>query len=694
MRKRYSIGIFRNHLIIKAVSVNATVFLLAMLFFETTPKSDDYDMSNVLCGGVNGQYSPFVLYIHPLLGYIMKGLMALCPQVAWYYIIQYVLLGVAFTSIAYILFEKLGDRQGIICFSILMIFCAYEFYVRITFSKTCGGLIGAGLFIIFYAISEKKRIKWYAFGFLLTFFGMLYRTAVLKLMLFMFFSAFLIYVIMMFKEEKNRVARITLKFVFIVVLLLVVASGLNGLKKYMFNQDVIWAEYLENNALRASVLDFSWPDYQQYRQEYEHIGVSENDYVYWKDYANIADPDVFDESKMNAILNLKGSQKNEGLLDTVKNASEELLPYLLSNPLFICYLCMSLLLLCSRKKHRKKIVLAISGFYLAAYYYMFCFGRIQHHIDVCVSFAGCLLLLYFSEKISQKEFKELRLQIGTIGLIILFSINYYYQDLTNSSYYGMWFGKIPSRKTLLKENYEKLELLSDDEENLYLLGAAETNNTYQCFSTFEPIKMGFYHNVFMLNQSFIPVFKDSLTTYGVSNPFAEIINNPDIYYCTSEKTDYQKKGMLTYIQEHYDENAYYTQVKEAEDLKIYRFNNENLQLDLSKLNSEIDNIIYDIDAVADTAGFLSIDGYAFMKGVDSFAQDIYVEIKERETGEKKYYYTLQKENVTLKNYEKREGKYSSFSVKIELGATENIEVSVIIENSAGLYKIPVEIESE
>lgn len=672
-----------------AILINVLIFGVTMLVFEPTPKSDDYDMCNILYGGVNGEYSQFILYENIILGYILKFLLQIWPGISWYYILQYMLMILAFSLILYVFLIKFGVKLAAFLFGTLMVFSAYEFYVRITFSKTSGILLVAGLLGILYAIEERKRFLYYIVGLFFVFCGILYRSAMLELVLCIFFGTFIFNIIKIVKSENKNCIKLIIQFTTLVLFCMGMAYGADKIQVYSFDSDSLWGDYRSYNTARAGLMDLGWPDYNEHSSEYERIGVSNNDYQMWKNLANIADPEKFSYENIKSIQEIKTIPQKESFVRTFSTATKGLIYYLVSNTMFIAFVACAVVLVGINRKASGKKVAVIFGLCTFAYYYLYFFGRLQHHVDAVISFAGGVILLYYCERKNM----QIRKIILPVSLIFLYAINYFYTDITQSSYYGSDYGNIVSQKEQFRENHERMLLFSEDNAHLYLLGAYETNVSYHCFSTYEVIEKGFYHNIFRLNQYTVPVFRAPLENYEVDNPFAEIVNSDVIYYAATEACNSHLDIILQYIRENYNKDAYYSLVKYIDGFFIYRFNEGSLAVDLSNVNKNSKEVISSIDTVRGENGITYISGYAYIEGVDSYSQNMYIEVKNRLSGKSSFYYTLQMENGEFADLDKYQGKYSSFSANIEI-QDEDFKVYLVLENSRGIFRLPIELNEE
>jgi ABC-type multidrug transport system fused ATPase/permease subunit len=562
------------HPFFRALIMNIIILFILLLFFEPTAKSDDYDITNLLYGGYNGEYSPFILYINVILGYLLKGFLILFPCVSWYYILGFIGLLLSFALISYVV-EKIGllGRYKSIYF-FLLLFSGYEFYIRTTFTKTSGVMITAGMIFILYLINENINFDiQYLIGIIFVVIGALIRGAVFYMLTLFSFSCFIIFCV----ENKKNVEKLkkgVFRFIIIICLLYFIVWITNLIHTQIYKNDETWNEYLNYNRTRASLLDYTWPDYYEFQEKYEKLGVSENDYNMWARYANIADPEMFTTELMEEIRKIDSVNSDKSIKEIFLEMSKKLLMYFKGNLMFYLSIACGLILCFEKRKKGVWKFILIFIFFIGIYYYLSYKGRLRHHVDAVLFFMGSILMLYYCngyEKICEKE--KRRTICTFISLIILSALLMFYNELISSSYYGTAYGIIKSQKEKNKENYDRLSQLSFDKKNLYLIGTNETNNIYQCFNVFQVFEKGFYSNIYRMNDYSMFIPRQILKNFDVlnDNPLSEITDNDKIFYCVYKTRKEEIDVVTQYIREHYNEKAEARLVKNINGLYVYRF---------------------------------------------------------------------------------------------------------------------------
>lgn len=548
--------------ILLSMLLNCVVLLITFLMFEPTTKSDDYDMINLLYGGIDSQYSIFMLYPNVLFGKILVYLLNIMPDVAWYFVVQYILMVGANCIIAYVFLQK--EKVGGFFSVLYLCFFAYEFYVRITFSKTAGFLIAAGYFLILCVIEKKLSIKVIIPSGIFIFFGLIIRGSFFELVSVIMLATFFVYAFEHGRSEWKNL----LCFVFVVAIIWGSRTLLNLYSEQIYQVNGEWENYRSDNMARAQLVDYGIPNYDVYREQYESLGVSRNDYIFWFSYAMRGDNEILtnDLYKKMGEIDL---EETTNYLSQIRKAIKNLLSYLKNNTasyLFWLSIFLFMLLTSTKKYYIAGLVFGLSVF---AYIYMYVRGRTQHHVDAVVFTLASILMFYYSEQ-NRSDVEKIRLFSISLCVGVLFCVAFY-NEIASSSYYGTYLtGQVDSQKELYKENRTMYQRMSDDGNHLYVIPPMETNKTFSCFTVFEVIEKGFYHNIYRTNMNHIPTHQKILKGYGINNIWREAVNSDVIRFAISADFANQMDCINTYIREHYNESAEYELVDSIGSMNIYR----------------------------------------------------------------------------------------------------------------------------
>lgn len=547
-----------------------------LLLFEPTEKSDDFDMCLFLYGGFDGIYDYHVLFVHSILGRFLVGLLKIAPRMPWYAIYMMVIIFVSFLCVHYLYLSERDDSSKYldVIYMLINFFMAYEIYIRFTFTKVAGisGIAAALLWI--YIVYKKKYRRMLLVALFLSINTLLIRGNVVLLIAMLFFSVYVLYA----WEHKEKI--FTRSFVnlsisvFCGLVLIFGAYKLFYLIEHNeYDRSPEWSSYVQNNDARAALYDYGVPDYKQYAEEYQKIGVSENDYKMWFQDYNYCDREILTVDLMAQIKEILPTEENT-VLDRLVWGIRYLPTYFLSSVISVLFLITLVAFLSFAGKRQRWKLWIILGFMLSAYMILVVKGRLQHHVDVIIFLSGIVLLFYNfkPDSVSTKKNRQIILLVTLLCIVII--ADTFYGSLTNSSYYQEVRGNVSSYREVIKDNRDKLQVLAEDKDNLYLLGGLETSEIYAAFTvTSEVIEKGFYENIFKMCIYAWPSYDNMLNKFFGEGEalFENIVDNEHVYYCVSKTAPDCSDTIAQYLSEHYQANTKAQFVKYVDDMRVYRF---------------------------------------------------------------------------------------------------------------------------
>lgn len=674
--------------IIQVMGINAIIFGVLMLFFESTAKNDDLHMSLYLTGAFDGRQG-FSIWMHPIFDYIVRFFISITNYPYMLLIIEYICVYISFCVIYNVMINSFRSKYLLWISTGVLFLAGYEFYVRLTFTKTAGIVGIAGYILLFYAIEMKKKIPYFFGGFGLIFLSVIIRGQIM-LMLTLIFSS--VFVIVLFDEGKEGVTSKNFrhkicKYVICALLVVFVQQGLEISKDYILrNSD--WAVTYEANAGRANLYDYGWPEYSEYEEQYQQAGISKNDYKIWHDYHILSDSNVLSSEKLFEMATFDQEESAKGNLWLL--AGRKLLDYLLLEPMFWFSLIAGVVaLICAGNIVRCIGELSvIYGSALLAYLYLFMRGRTMHHVDVVIFFAVlCLIVVKIIanntfEGKNKYHLNVILLMWGacTVGVFYNWIGGYLVGD---SSYARVFLTDVEGQK----KDYEAFKLMSDDDKHLYAY-------IYQDF-IYEhvfPVKKSFFHNLYETNYTVGNVAHiNQLNKYnvdGVEDFWKEMLNSKSIYFRVTEDTKDRIPYIEKYMQEHYAENTKAYLVKQIGSSYVYCFRDRDIDLTNETFVEGTDSIQFSVKYDQNGDGGLIVEGTMYKSGESSYNENIYVELVDNTNGERKYYIATKKENNDNLVLKDKTGKYGNFKCEIEELPREmnNYEINVILEGKNCFYR--------
>lgn len=673
--------------ILNSLLFSVAQFIIIYLFFEPTEKCDDYDMCNVLYGGHTGVYDEHLLYVSVLIGKLLKCLLTVFPNIPWYYVYM---TAVSFVSFWVLNYLYVSNRM-IPCWIdieavVIAFFLAYEFYIRFTFTKIAGLCDVAGLMLLTHNLYGQSRKSSYAVAAFCIINGVLIRSSVVLVVIAVFFSTYIIFFVeQLYKKQALNRSNIkkTVQILLSLIAVLFLFRSVSLIENITYKKSDTWKTFFGENNQRSDLFDYGIPSYEKYQKEYEALSVSKNDYKMWFQDCNYYDTNVFNAELIQKIKSIE-PVKQRNLFKEILRSLKSLPTYATKNILFCIFLMSFLLFLVGTKSRSYWKLVPISSMMFISYILMFVRGRVQHHVDVVLYLAGISLFFYYMDiKRNDGNLKRKRVHL-VFAMLSVVIVARFYPALTNSAYNQDRYGTETSFREKKDENYKKLKLLSEDKGSLYLLGALETTELYPAFKIDSVIEKNFYNNILMLN-SYIPTMHASVESYlgKGDNLFEHIVNNENIFYCVCDEKLDVSDTIATYLSEHYAFGTEAKLVKNVNGMQVYRFVDRPPVFERECLST--DNIITNVEAQEKGADKILLHGYVFMDGTDSFAQNVYINVKGE--NKEKSYFTLQSNCNEYKFKGKNHGEYAGFSVVLDKEDLSSAEtVNVILDVDGRYYK--------
>lgn len=286
----------------KVILMNLLIFTLSQIVFQPTFETCDDNYMAAILYGAYGEYNAHFIFSNIILGKIIKALLGICPILPWYTIVQYVGLFFALTCITYVLMKEEKNEYRTILSWMLLVMFGYECYVKVQFTKTAGVLTIAGILFVYQAIkTEKIHVLQLILGSGLAVLGSFWRFRGFLMILPIVGSVALFTGLW---EIKKGHWKKFLRYGVVYGGLFLMCIFLNIFSNKVYNSNPEWKEYKEFNKVRAELLDFGFPDYDENREIYQKHGISKNDLELYRNW-NYGDPERFTEEMLHDLAEAK-----------------------------------------------------------------------------------------------------------------------------------------------------------------------------------------------------------------------------------------------------------------------------------------------------------------------------------------------------------------------------------------------------
>lgn len=618
----------------KAVSINIVYLVGMLIFFEPFLSIDDIAISNYLYGAYQGGYDYHTLYSSFLYGRIVFLFLSLFPGLPWYTILAYVWTFIALTLLTYAILCWDDSSLGVLLINIILLFFSYESYVCIQFTKISAIIGTAGIFV-FTQKEQKKVVR--VVGACLLFFAILIRRQA-SVMIIAGWSIMLVinWVRKCIKEKKWDIKGIVWLGGCIAIVFFIYELPLVVPKYISEAEETEWEDFYDWSDARVTFQDYDIPQYAEYKEMYDALGVSENDLYVW--YSWNFDPDGITTEIGEEVS--KQQNKGKGNLEkvisiaTLFNFFKTYLEKLETNDCFFAFLLLAIMLgICSRGKLVLYSFMVDGGIILLLYYYLYINGRYNdiHRVDVGIMMLACMMLIYMAMEEPPKEKLEIKKVAGAcLGMLLVVPFQLYADDLPAIN------------KELNYVNKVFYQNVHEDMFHYYVLGNSRTNsgNLRYLPTALECIPSGLYKNVFGVTSP-SPIIKKNLQEYDIDNPYTGLVNNNRMYLVLDEY-DSMKDSLKMYIEQHSGTEVEMVLVKKFCDKNIYRVVSKDLDeiVDINNITWEDASTISNVSMQIED-NVLKVSGNACLENSNAFSQNVYLQIVDSQTGENGLYYVTQ-----------------------------------------------------
>lgn len=531
--------------------INLIFFVAYTCFFELLQEANDDASMSFILEGAYGEYSPYAIFSHVWWGKLVVFMNQLIPQVKWYFVLMYGFMFMAYNALTYSLLRVQGRKIGTISSAVLLLFCGYQTYVHFQFTRVAAIAGVAGVILLFYAIEHatdkfERRVT-LVVGAILAIWSSMIRFQMFAMVVALVGGAIgLQRVWSLLQEKKDGWQKKLGTYVVVFGTVGVLSLGLYAVDRSYYS-DGEWAEYIEFNEVRAQLVDYGFPDYFENYDLYQSLGINDNDIEFYG--TGNKDSELFTLEVMQALLDAKGSPEFSirAFLGMYPKA-------FLSISVFNLFLIIAAIAIAVDKKNLYYVIYEF-GMIMLFQAYFYALGRYGIlRVDYSMWIAAVVALLYGMAD-SLEEYKAVAYKWVAAVVAIAFIICNAYISNTPIGYAGV----VGYSKSI----YEQI---TPDKSHLYIT-FCRTPEVYFAFNFWEPCEKGELSNIYASHawEYNSPVKEDILENYGIENIYRDSINNEKVLFIPGTQT----AVIQTYIQQNYDENAYFEQVMDVFGVPIY-----------------------------------------------------------------------------------------------------------------------------
>lgn len=625
------------------------IFLLSFFFLLLgilVSQNEVYGDEWFICGSADGLFGKDNISLMVLCSnYIITGLIHLLSltgiRLNWFLIIMLFCEFITFCLVFKSFINRCGIRNGVYVFCLFSIIVIPPLYCMHMFTNAGAFILAGGVFWIIYSIRNEFKIIQYIPGFFLILMGISIRFDVIYFSVFFFGIVWLMDVIpLVFKHKKNKVqfVRDLKRYVWPFVLIFFSIAILYITQNILMEKEN--PGFYDWNKTRSSVDLFPIPDYEQYKEEYEKIGISYTDYKLQRSW-NCLDPEFFTIEKYKEILEMKNNIKKadrtfsywvELFHDSIKDCCD--------NVLIGIYFFLVILAVIYKNKRLfiKTAILILANILLIMYFnYIERFiQRIEWSIQLNLFFAVLLILNDIDfNKIKAAEFRE-KFLLSVLLFVLIFLMwhpnggaqwndlagknivqQYRYALSRSNNFFYYLKNMLAGEKGIYAtHDYSVIKSILEDKKSFYFILNTYTWRVPYPFTNkdiFRTAEAGMASNWGVLGEYLFNLsqIKNNLYQYRIKNPFREIIKNNIKVVCRKVEAYDRTSEIYSYVKEHYHRDISFSIYENFDNVIVGRYmlpfettglNKSEKTISLTCNKNEINNFI-SIEIIGDYSDY-------------------------------------------------------------------------------------------
>lgn len=535
--------------------------------------SDDFIMEMIVSGAYTGSPSPFVMFMHPIIGIVLSILYTFIATINWYFIFQITVIFTSLCILSYTFLKYRKDNLSILLFMIFLLFLSNDLYLLVQFTKTATLSLCAGCILMLSNILDRNTMnkKEIALGILLFCVGYMIRNKCIYIVLFFSVLPILFHGIQKrfkyidFVKLAKKAGKVMFPCFFVLV-------GLSFFSKEFVQRYPAYKEYKEYSAYRSDIVDYSYYSYEENRTEFEKNGISENDFytlVHW----NFGDIEYYDLDKLKTVSTILSTYRDRqytSIKGTIVNLINRQYKY------YVSAWALMFISLIGIFAIRNGIfqVLSVNFFAFCLLFINMYLGRLNYRVEYSIFLAAAAFLLY-SFQISESRFEKFSNKALYAVLIVLFvcRIPVHIPSYGKSSYDSMfisWNNDLAKyNASFAKEkDMSVINEIKQNPNNFYYLGFYSNIQTlYLNYNPWKGIQKSEFKNAafFAGIDTFHPDWVKHLENNSINNPMKHLLKE-NVYFIENRPIN----EVLTFVQEHYKVNAGVTLYKKIGSYYIWK----------------------------------------------------------------------------------------------------------------------------
>lgn len=561
-----------------SILFNAIIMLFIITVFNVEFEiADDVIFSQFI---TDGFYN--IIFINVFLTRFIGFIQNIIYPLNAYVLIDLALAYLSMVSITKIFIDKFEIKKATLMMILVNGFFAINYYLTISFTRLPGLLATAGFLSIIHYSRQKNWALGTVWGIILVIISSMYRFNVFELM----FGVALAFVFCVSlgdffdTDKKDRKLINLIKIIFepkrfiSAVIIVVIAFSLNYVSKDINTSTDVLKHYASYTSARAASFDYDIPSYEQAKEEYDKLGIDENDLTLLK--AGFMDEDgAFTTEQLLKIKSIRDNYNKskfsliKTIYSTIKNIGISVVFLQISGVTLISFGITFLMYFVFQKKNKFLIPLIMAMTVGAIYLYFNIMGRLVFRVLFSVIFAAVCYLFYTYDfsRLESKEKSNIKTALSIICVIAISAAGLYLTTQKNEHIdYYPHFEEAKQISEYVNENQDKKFEFA--RATMFTCGIPDTNK-----DVFHIKKTDYDVNYKVTNCTYYlsPYYYRQMEGFGAENFYSNLLND-NVYFVVRNKTDYGE-NIKQYLQKYYSNNKSVNMdlVKEIGGYTVYNY---------------------------------------------------------------------------------------------------------------------------
>ena len=544
------------------VIINVIFFIICNLIFEPRYETvDDFTITKII-SKLDGTYSFYSIYIHPILSYIIMLLYKTGININWYTIFLLTLQFMSFTIIGVVMLNK-NKKIGTLCYVGVLLAIYSNLLLVINYTSIAAISVLSGIIsLIYYCEYDIKKYK--LVGLILITIGTMLRwkSAIISL------PFYILYICYNFIRKKDIKLIKNLIIIVLIILTIVISNGI------IYKVNPIYAQYTRFNNIRTYFFDSNVLDYEENKEIFNKIGWSYADWKVFYTYS-FSDENFYNFESLN---NLKGNieENLEGKINKAMNSFKLFYLHAVESYMIFFIVIIIIILFSIILKKNRRIILSSFIVYILVGVTLY-YTKPVHRVIISLYSSTIIIMLYFiidkKYKIHKTNYISSFINLLVGSVIILYT-------LLPIVAYKTWGGY---KNEQYKWKKEIIEYTNSNKDNAYVYPNSLSNISL-AYSVYEKISDDTFLNLCHMGDWDIynKEYFEFKKRYNIDNIITDLYKKDNLYVITGDAIAANNRIyknhidiIIDYIEQHYNVNVKYKIIKEFKNfVKVYKLYEE------------------------------------------------------------------------------------------------------------------------